>query len=582
MPAAVPAASATDKKSRRHRRSDPESKKRRWSADERAARGRRPRRRGGVRAEDGTGKRKGRTDRQPRADRRDADRRHEVEPVGAAGFAPQPVEARSAQPPTNPEVGVADTATSPTPDHTGPGFAELGVAAALADRLAADGITHAFPIQAAAIPDAIAGRDVLGRGRTGSGKTLGFGLPMLTRLADHRGRTPSGLILLPTRELALQVADVLNPLAREIGLRTVLVAGGMSYTPQLRGLSAGAEIVIATPGRLIDLLDQGALTLDGVRIAVLDEADHMADLGFLPEVTRILDELPRDGQRLLFSATLDRGVDGLVQQYLTDPSTHQVDTAGASVDTMSHYLFSVAPKDKRTITAEIAGRPGRTVVFARTQRGTDRIAGELRDAGVLAGALHGGLSQSARSRTLDAFRDGRVPVLVATDVAARGIHVDDISLVLQVDPPADHKTYLHRAGRTARAGETGMVVTLMLPDQRRQVRRLAKDAAVSAEHLTLRPGEETLSALTGSVPATGERIAAAEYERLIAPRRPAGSRGPNRRSGPRRRSGGPRGGRPGRPGPDSRGRGPRKPARSADGKRNAARSGERAAYHSGR
>ena len=436
----------------------------------------------------------------------------------------------------------------------------------MTERLAADGITSPFPIQAASIPDAISGRDVLGRGRTGSGKTLGFGLPLLTRLAAGRGgRDPRGLILLPTRELATQVSDVLRPLAQTLGLRTVLVAGGMSYGPQLKNLESGVDIVIGTPGRLIDLMDRGSLLLHAIEITVLDEADHMADLGFLPDVTTLLDAVPADGQRMLFSATLDRGVDRLVDTYLHDPSTHQVDSAQASVDTMTHYVLPVAPKDKRIVTAEVANRPGRTVIFVRTQLGADRVAEQLRYSGVMAGPLHGGLPQGARNRTLEAFKTGRLPVLVATDVAARGIHVDDVGLVLQVDPPADPKTYLHRAGRTARAGENGVVVSLVLPDQRRQVRRLARDAGVKAIELAARPGDAELAEATGGAPTSDARIDDRDFQRLIAPRqsRSGGRQGGVRRKGrPGDRQRHPRrsGGRPGGP---SREKGSDKPRRES-------------------
>ncbi|QDP95597.1 DEAD/DEAH box helicase [Microlunatus elymi] len=477
----------------------------------------------------------------------------------------------ASQAPAATEAPAPDAATSLTTADA-VGFAELGVAQPLVDRLGADGIVAAFPIQAASIPDAVAGRDVLGRGRTGSGKTLGFGLPMLTRLAagERPGRDPRGLILLPTRELATQVSDVLAPLARTVGLRTQLVAGGMSYGPQLNGLDKGVDIVIGTPGRLIDLMDRAALLLGSVEITVLDEADHMADLGFLPDVTTLLDAVPADGQRMLFSATLDRGIDRLVERYLSDPSTHEVDSAQASVDTMAHYLLPVAPADKRPITAEIANRDGRTVIFVRTQLGADRVAEQLRDAGVMAGALHGGLPQGARNRTLEAFKTGSLPVLVATDVAARGIHVDEVGLVLQVDPPTDSKTYLHRAGRTARAGQTGVVVTLVLPNQRGQVRRLAKDAGVAATQLDARPGDAALGEATGAVPTDGPRIGERDYAKLIAPRQPVRSgRGPRR--GPGR---GPR--------DDRRSRDDRYGPRSDRGRRNGSGRREQAAYHSGR
>ena len=418
-----------------------------------------------------------------------------------------------------------------TDDDATSGFAELGVAAPMVAALKQQGITEPFPIQRATIADAIAGRDVLGRGRTGSGKTLAFGLPLLTRLAggDPTG-TPRAVILTPTRELALQIADNLSPLAAVMGLHLYLVAGGMAYNPQLKAFERGVDVVVATPGRLIDLLEQGAVDLSRVEVLVLDEADHMSDLGFLPAVTTILDAVPADGQRLLFSATLDGAVDELVRRYLADPVTHEVDSGKASVTTMTHHVLHVVPHHKNQVTAEIANREGRTVVFARTQMGTDRIARQLREAGVMAGALHGGLTQGARARILAAFKRGEVPVLVATDVAARGIHVDDISLVLQVDPPKTNKDYLHRAGRTARAGEEGAVVSVVLPHQRKQMRRIVGQAGVKTEPVEVVPGSDELAGLTGARPCLGAPVTEADYQALIAPRpqqrrRPGGGRG---------------------------------------------------------
>ncbi|MBP2416498.1 DEAD/DEAH box helicase [Microlunatus capsulatus] len=435
--------------------------------------------------------------------------------------------------------------TATTPTTTDGDFASLGLPPSLVSALTAGGITAPFPIQAATIPDALTGRDVLGRGQTGSGKTLAFGLPMLARLAGGTSKHPRGLVLVPTRELAMQVTDVLTPLARTLGLSTVLIAGGMSYTPQLRAFQRGVDVVVATPGRLIDLMDQNAVDLTRVETIVLDEADHMADLGFMPAVTQILDTIPAGGQRMLFSATLDGAIDRLVKRYLSNPVTHEVDSGQASVTTMAHHLVYVAPHDKATLTAEIAGRPGRTVVFVRTQRGADRVAEQLRDAGVMAGALHGGLTQGARTRILSVFKEGDLPVLVATDVAARGIHVDEVGLVLQVDPPAGPKEYLHRAGRTARAGGTGVVVTLALPHQRREMTRLTSQAGVKPQSLTGAPGDAAVADVTGAVRPTGVAVSAADYERLIAPprsnRRPSGDRGSR---GPRSRSGGYEGRRP--------------------------------------
>ncbi|MBM6404344.1 DEAD/DEAH box helicase [Phycicoccus sp. CSK15P-2] len=424
------------------------------------------------------------------------------------------------------------------------GFAALGLPERLVERLARDGITDPFPIQRATVADALAGRDVLGRARTGSGKTLAFGLPTVARLADGARpapRRPRALVLVPTRELAMQVSDALEPFVHVTGLRHRLVAGGLSYEGQIKALERGVHLLVATPGRLVDLMERGAVELGDVEVAVLDEADHMADMGFVPEVTRILDAVPEGGQRLLFSATLDRGVDTLVERYLVDPVTHSTDEAQATVSTMSHHVLLVAPHDKKALTAELAGREGRTVVFARTQLGTDRIARELRERGVLAAALHGGLSQNVRNRVLGAFRDGRVPVLVATDVAARGIHVDDIGLVVQVDPPKDHKDYLHRAGRTARAGEQGVVVMLALPHQRRMTTRIIEGAGAEAQTTSVVPGDAAVRALGGRAP-SGVPVPDEVWKPVVEgdPRRGrAGGRG-QRRGAPRsgRRDGG--------------------------------------------
>lgn len=438
------------------------------------------------------------------------------------------------------------------------GFAALGLPPVLVERLARDGITTPFAIQEAAIPDALAGKDVLGRGQTGSGKTLAFGLPMLARLAGGRARSrkPRALVLVPTRELAMQVTDSLEPLVHVMGLRHKLVAGGLSYTGQTAALDRGVDVLIATPGRLVDLLDRGALTLEEVQVAVLDEADHMADMGFLPSVTRILDDCAPGGQRLLFSATLDRGVGDLVDAYLTDPVTHSTNDVAASVDTMEHHLLLIDPQHKKEITARVASRPGRTVVFARTKLGCERIAGQLREAVVPAAALHGGLTQSVRNKVIGAFRTGAIPVLVATDVAARGIHVDNVSLVMQVDPPADHKDYLHRAGRTARAGEQGSVVTLVLPHQRREVTRMAAAAGLEARPEKTAPEDEVLTRIGATEP-SGEPIPDADFRKLVDPRparRHSGTHGPRGA----RDHGGDRRGRGDRRGGDHRGGGDRR------------------------
>src|SRR6476469_7793334 len=376
----------------------------------------------------------------------------------------------------------ADVSDGPVDVAADNGFAALGLPERIVERRAREGITSPFPIQTATIPDALAGKDVLGRGQTGSGKTLAFGLPLITRLLEadlqRRPRKPHALILTPTRELAMQISDALEPLVHVAGLRHKLVAGGLSYTTQINALNKGVDILIATPGRLNDLLERGAVEMDDIAITVLDEADHMAEMGFMAEITTSLDKIPSDGQRLLFSATLDRGIDDLVAKYLTDPVTHSTNDATASVEGMDHHVLLIDPQHKKLITAEVANREGRTVVFCRTKLGADRIALQLREQGVMAAALHGGLNQGQRNRVLGAFRDGTLPVLVATDVAARGIHVDDVSVVLQVDPPADHKDYLHRSGRTARAGDKGTVVTLALPHQRKTMERQLKDAGL--------------------------------------------------------------------------------------------------------
>jgi superfamily II DNA/RNA helicase len=392
-------------------------------------------------------------------------------------------------------------------------FADLGLPRALVGALERRGVRTPFPIQAATIPDALAGRDVLGRGETGSGKTLAFGLAALARLGGQSAapKRPLAVVLVPTRELALQVHDVLSPLAQTVGLRTRVVVGGLAMGKQIDALARGVELVVATPGRLTDLVERHACDLGAVRIAVLDEADHMADMGFLPVVSALLDRMPPGGQRLLFSATLDRDVDTLVRKYLADPVTHSTAPASAAVATMEHHVLLVAPRDKTAIATQIANREGRTILFVRTKHGADRLAGQLEAAGVRVGALHGGKTQSARSKTLAAFKAGRLRALVATDVAARGIHVDGIDLVLHVDPPADHKDYLHRAGRTARAGESGTVVTLVLPPQEREVDRMTQRAGVRPRRLRVVPGHDDLVAVTGARPAVVTRRVRAEH-----------------------------------------------------------------------
>lgn len=384
-------------------------------------------------------------------------------------------------------------------------FLELGVAQPLVTSLSRQGIDAPFPIQEATIPDAIAGCDVLGRGRTGSGKTLAFGLAMLSRLSGRKAkpRKPLGLILVPTRELAMQVNDVLGHLAHGVGLQTRLIAGGMPYGKQIGALDKGVSILVATPGRLIDLMERKAVFLDSVDITVIDEADHMADMGFLPDVQRILDATNPKGQRLLFSATLDGDVDTLVRAYLHDPVEHSVAPEPSTVNEMEHHVLLVRPEDRNEVTAQIAARDGRTILFVRTQRAVDKLATQLASQGIAVGALHGGKTQSVRTRTLNDFREGVTPILVATDVAARGIHVDDVSLVVHVDAPTDPKDYVHRAGRTARAGESGTVVTLAAPRQQRTMVSLTKRAGVDASVLRVRPGDQALRDVTGAQEPSG-------------------------------------------------------------------------------
>jgi superfamily II DNA/RNA helicase len=391
-----------------------------------------------------------------------------------------------------------------------PSFAELGLPQRLVHALTQRGIPAPFPIQAATMPDALAGRDVLGRAATGSGKTLAFGLPMIVRLtgASARPRRPRSLVLVPTRELAMQVADGLTPLAQAQGLSIRLVAGGLPIQKQIQSLVKGVDLLVATPGRLEDLISRRACELDHVEITVLDEADHMADLGFLPVVTRLLEQTPADGQRLLFSATLDGGVSSLVERFLTNPSVHAAASAEASVDTMSHHLFRVPFEEKAELVANIAAREGRTILFVRTKHGADRVARNLQRVGVRASAIHGGRTQAQRNQALGSFRDGSAPVLVATDVAARGIHVDDVSLVLHVDPPADPKDYLHRSGRTARAGADGVVVLLATPAEERDVQKMLTAAGVRPKQYDARAGDEHAAAITGARRPSGKPIKA--------------------------------------------------------------------------
>ena len=425
-------------------------------------------------------------------------------------------------------------------------WAELGVSTDLLSTLKRQGIDSPFPIQAKTLPDAISGRDVLGRGQTGSGKTLAFGLAMVTRLA-HRKATakhPLGIVLVPTRELAMQVTDALMPYAQAVELDIRLIAGGMPYAKQIDALKRGVPIVVATPGRLNDLVEQGHINLSKIEITILDEADQMCDMGFMPQIVEVLDMTKPNSQRLLFSATLDADVDKIVRKYLHDPVEHATNSGKASVKTMTHYLFITYSEDKPAILAEIGSRKGKTMFFARTQAGVDRIAKDLANKGVPAGALHGGKTQAVRTRTLNAFKEGITDVLVATDVAARGIHVDGVSLVVHIDPPNDHKDYLHRAGRTARAGETGKVVTMIGPRQQKAVTAMTSRAGVDPEVVKVKPMSKELVAITGAKEPTG--IAwKPPAEPPARGRRPGGSGGGSGRSGggrPQGRSGGARGG----------------------------------------
>ncbi|TQN42012.1 superfamily II DNA/RNA helicase [Blastococcus colisei] len=417
----------------------------------------------------------------------------------------------------------ADATVLPT-DTT---FEALGVPAPLVEVLTGSGITAPFPIQVATLPDSLSGRDVLGRGRTGSGKTLAFSLPLVARLAASDSRRqpkrPRSLILVPTRELANQVAAVVDPMARALGMKTTTIFGGVGQNPQVQALAGGIDVLIACPGRLEDLIGQGHCDLGAVEITILDEADHMADLGFLPGVKRLMDRTPKVGQRLLFSATLDNGVDVLVKRYLSNPITHSVDPAVAPVSTMTHHVLQVQNADKADVVRQLASGLGRSVLFTRTKHQAKKLAKQLTAQGIPAVDLHGNLSQNARERNLEAFTTGASRVLCATDIAARGIHVDDVALVVHVEPPAEHKAYLHRSGRTARAGAEGAVVTVSTPDQAGEVRTLARQAGITPKVSVVRPGAPEIEALTGP--------AAPYVEPAPIVEQPQGNGGGRRRSG---------------------------------------------------
>ncbi|MFL3867091.1 DEAD/DEAH box helicase [Streptomyces griseobrunneus] len=429
-------------------------------------------------------------------------------------------------------------------------FADLDMPAALLKTLAAQGVTEPFPIQGATLPNSLAGRDILGRGRTGSGKTLAFGLALLARTAGRRSepRAPLAMVLVPTRELAQQVTDALTPYATAVNLRLATVVGGMSITKQSATLRRGAEVLVATPGRLKDLIERGDCRLDEVAITVLDEADQMADMGFMPQVVALLKQVEPDGQRMLFSATLDKNIDRLVKMFLTDPVVHSVDPSAGAVTTMEHHVLHVLDEtDKKAVATKIAARDGRVIMFVDTKRAADRFAKRLLASGVRAAALHGGRSQPQRNRTLDQFKNGQVTALVATNVAARGIHVDDLDLVVNVDPPTDHKDYLHRGGRTARAGESGSVVTLVLPDEKREMTRLMQDAGIAPRTTRVTSSDAELSRITGAREPSGVAV-------VIEVPQPTPPKTPKQRT----RSGGSAGsGSGGAPRSGSRGRGRR-------------------------
>ncbi|MDI1455095.1 DEAD/DEAH box helicase [Streptomyces sp. ATE26] len=420
-------------------------------------------------------------------------------------------------------------------------FAALDMPAALLKTLTAQGVTTPFPIQAATLPNSLAGRDLLGRGRTGSGKTLAFGLALLARTAGLRAqpKAPLALVLVPTRELAQQVTDALTPYATSVNLRLATVVGGLSLTKQATTLRRGAEVLVATPGRLNDLVERGDCVLDDVRITVLDEADQMTDMGFLPQITKLIQRVRPDGQRMLFSATLDQNIDRLVQRFLTDPVVHSVDPSAGAVTTMEHHVLHVLDgTDKEAVTTRIAARDGRVILFLDTKRSADRLAKRLLAVGIRAAALHGGRSQPQRNRTLEQFKDGRVTALVATNVAARGIHVDDLDLVVNVDPPADHKDYLHRGGRTARAGGSGSVVTLVLPEQKRDITRLMSDAGIRPRTARVKSSDAELVTITGAREPSGVPVTIeVPQPAASSPEQKAGA-GRGGRSGRRRRSGG--------------------------------------------
>ena len=430
------------------------------------------------------------------------------------------------------ELTSSDVDLASSDDNSATSFADLGLPRSIVRALADDGIVHPFPIQLATINDALNGHDVLGKGRTGSGKTLAFGLPLLARLAtgarERRKFRPRAVVLVPTRELANQVRDVLAPLASSVDLRTTVIYGGVGYGKQIEALRNGVDIVVACPGRFVDHMNSGNVNLDSIEIAVLDEADHMAELGFLEDVRKVLDEVPQDAQKMLFSATLDRGIDKVVRRYLNDPRTHEVVADDVDDTPIAHHFLNVDTNHRFEVMRDLCAAPGKSLVFTRTKHGARKLAAALVQAGVPAVELHGDLSQAIRARNLAAFSGHKVDTLVATDIAARGIHVDDVALVIHADPPEEHKAFLHRSGRTARAGASGTVVTLVTKNGKRHVTKLARMAGINPEHHTAVPGSEILQAI-----APGERTSK-EMPSLEtrAPRGP--KKASSRDGGPRR------------------------------------------------
>jgi len=466
---------------------------------------------------------------------------------------------RSDEAPTRARTATRDAATeradaSAPSDHVADAqfadvtFEELGVPADLLKVLEKNGITSPFPVQALTIPDALAGRDVCGKAKTGSGKTLAFGIPLIEHTTTARPRHPRSLVLVPTRELATQVAESLAPFAEARGLWLMAIYGGVSINRQISGLRQGVDLAIATPGRLNDLLERGDISLDDVDMVVLDEADQMADMGFLPQVERILKLVKRDTQTLLFSATLDGDIGKLVDRYQNNPAQHEVISDTVTVDTLEQRFIGVTSENKTNVTARILAGAARAIVFVRTTHGADRLERVLEREGLHAAAIHGRKSQSQRERALDGFSKGRTPILVATNVAARGLHIDNVDLVMHYDPPEDAKVYLHRSGRTARAGADGLVVTLVLPEQEREVAQIEREAGIDYEIVSMTSDDSRLGDLSNWEPPRGlprdMGIRGAGGRPALAPRRAkgaaAGARngGPNR-SGDGRRSPGP-------------------------------------------